>query len=122
MITLTQGKEYLVVRVHFNCSLSGQPPVPLAEFSAGGATDFFDISVIDGFNLPMDFLPAEGGPGCTKGPRCLTSQCPDAYTQPQDDNKTFACPRGANYQLVFCPLVDLTPMPETVSPQPARPH
>ncbi|CAO2179524.1 unnamed protein product [Urochloa humidicola] len=99
-----------------SCSVSGQPPITLAEFtSAGdkGAMDFFDISIIDGFNLPMDFLPAKGGPGCSKGPRCLgntTSQCSDAYTQP-NDNKTFTCPTGTDYQLVFCPSMDLAPMP-----------
>ncbi|TVU34123.1 hypothetical protein EJB05_15952, partial [Eragrostis curvula] len=98
------------------CSLSGQPPLTLAEFSLGGATDFFDISVIDGFNLPMDFL------GCGKVLRCrgnTTSQCPDAYFSPTDTTKTFSCPGGTNYQVIFCPLMDGTPMPVTVSPQPA---
>ncbi|CAL4956126.1 unnamed protein product [Urochloa decumbens] len=103
-----------------SCSVSGRPPSTLAEFSSVGTTDFFDISIVDGFNLPINFLPDKGGPGCSKGPRCLgntTLQCSDAFTKPNDDNKTFTCPRGTNYQLVFCPLMDLTPMP--VSPQPA---
>jgi hypothetical protein len=34
-----------------SCSLSGQFPMTLAEFSIGGAQDFYDISVIDGYNV-----------------------------------------------------------------------
>lgn len=41
------------------CTAFGQPPVTLAELTIGiGQTsDYFDISVIDGFNMPMEFLP-----------------------------------------------------------------
>ncbi|KAB2622686.1 hypothetical protein D8674_024868 [Pyrus ussuriensis x Pyrus communis] len=31
--------------------------------------DFFDISLVDGFNVPMDFSPTSGG--CTKGIRLI---------------------------------------------------
>nr|XP_051189948.1 thaumatin-like protein [Lolium perenne] len=33
------------------CTLSGQPPLTLAEFTLGGEFDSYDISVIDGFNI-----------------------------------------------------------------------
>nr|CAB3476547.1 unnamed protein product [Digitaria exilis] len=75
-----------------NCTQYGQPPQTIAEFSFGASgqqTDYFDISLVDGFNVPMDFLPAptngQGGKGCSKGPRCetnITSQCPTALKAP----------------------------------------
>uniref|UniRef100_A0A0A9BYJ7 Protein kinase domain-containing protein n=1 Tax=Arundo donax TaxID=35708 RepID=A0A0A9BYJ7_ARUDO len=99
-----------------SCSTNGQPPTTLAEFTIGGASDFFDISIIDGFNLPVAFLSACGTVLCCVGN--TTSQCPDAYVGP-DDQKTHACPGNTNYELVFCPPSDLELMPTTVSPQPA---
>ena len=41
------------------CTSSGQQPITLAEFTIGGmgGMDFFDISLVDGFNVPMDFMP-----------------------------------------------------------------
>lgn len=41
-----------------SCNVSGQPPATLAEFSidnSGDAKDYYDISLIDGFNLAMNF-------------------------------------------------------------------
>ncbi|XP_039809333.1 G-type lectin S-receptor-like serine/threonine-protein kinase SD2-5 [Panicum virgatum] len=71
------------------CTSSGQPPVTLAEFTIGGGTDFFDISLVDGFNVPMDFMPipanGQGGQACSRGPRCaanITSQCPEKLKVP----------------------------------------
>ncbi|XP_048556984.1 PR5-like receptor kinase [Triticum urartu] len=71
------------------CTDYGQPPVTLAEFTTGQdqMEDFFDISLVNGFNVPMDFLPvpAKGGPGCSKGPRCeanITSRCPTELQAP----------------------------------------
>lgn len=54
--------------------------------------DFFDISVVEGFNVPVDFLsvPAQGGPGCSKGPHCrahMTTQCPSHLKAPGGCNK-----------------------------------
>lgn len=72
-----------------SCTAFGQPPVTLAELTIGiGQTsDYFDISVIDGFNVPMEFLPVpvKGEQGCSKGPRCatnITSQCPSEMKAP----------------------------------------
>ncbi|KAL6626596.1 hypothetical protein ACP70R_030322 [Stipagrostis hirtigluma subsp. patula] len=62
-----------------NCTSSGQPPQTAAEFSlkASKETDYFDISLVDGFNVPMDFLPvpanSQGGQGCNRGPRCTAN-------------------------------------------------
>jgi predicted Ser/Thr protein kinase len=70
------------------CTGYSQPPNTLAGFTVGqGQTkDSFDISLIDGFNVPMDFLPVpvEGRSVC-KGPRCpanITLQCPSELKAP----------------------------------------
>nr|P50698.1 RecName: Full=Thaumatin-like pathogenesis-related protein 4; Flags: Precursor [Avena sativa]AAB09227.1 thaumatin-like pathogenesis-related protein [Avena sativa] len=79
-----------------SCTLSGQPAT-LAEFSIGGEHDYYDISVIDVYNLAMDF-------SCSTGDalQCRDSSCPDAYHQP-DDPKTHSCNTNSNYQITFCP-------------------
>lgn len=84
------------------CQLSGQPPATLAEFTLNGANnwDYYDISVIDGFNVPMEFSPTSNG--CSRGLRCTSYTCPDASHNPSD-RKIFSCPSGANYRVVFCP-------------------
>ncbi|BAD45065.1 putative receptor serine/threonine kinase PR5K [Oryza sativa Japonica Group] len=146
-----------------SCTGYGEPPQTLAEFSLGQADgqDLFDISLVDGFNVPMDFLPApppDQSPPCSKGPRCpanVTAQCPgelrahggcnsacrvfkqdkycctgngtntcepttyslpfvrmcpDAYSYSRNDASSpgFTCPSGTNYQIIFCPPIDLT--------------
>ncbi|CAL4897496.1 unnamed protein product [Urochloa decumbens] len=82
------------------CTLSGQPPLTLAEFTlgGGGAQDFYDISVIDGYNLAMAF-------SCSTGDRivCTSSMCPQAYLFPEDNSKVHACAGNSNYQVTFCP-------------------
>ncbi|XP_066356743.1 thaumatin-like pathogenesis-related protein 4 [Miscanthus floridulus] len=81
-----------------NCTVSGQPPTTLAEFSIGGTEDFYDISVIDGYNLPMAFSCSTGA-----GLVCTSPTCPEAYRFPDDDSKTPGCSGNSNYQLTFCP-------------------
>ncbi|CAN6339079.1 unnamed protein product [Urochloa humidicola] len=80
-----------------SCTLSGQPPMTLAEFTIGGAMDSYDISVIDGFNVGMAFSCSTGD-----GLVCRDSGCPDAYHQP-NDRKTHTCSANSNYQVTFCP-------------------
>ncbi|KAF0899006.1 hypothetical protein E2562_012697 [Oryza meyeriana var. granulata] len=74
-----------------SCKKNGEPPQTLAEFSLDqfNRQDFFDISLINGFNVPMDFLPVpeqrQGAPRCSKGPRCpanITLQCPSELKAP----------------------------------------
>ncbi|KAF9592385.1 hypothetical protein IFM89_014555 [Coptis chinensis] len=132
-----------------NCQGYGRAPNTLAEYALNQDrnNDFYDISLVDGFNIPMDFSPTTGGcrslrcasdingpcpsqlraPGgcnnpctvfrtnefcCTNGPgscgptdfsRFFKARCPDAYSYPQDDTATKACPGGGNYRVVFCP-------------------
>uniref|UniRef100_A0A0E0JCR8 Thaumatin-like protein n=1 Tax=Oryza nivara TaxID=4536 RepID=A0A0E0JCR8_ORYNI len=68
-----------------SCTVSGEPPTTLAEYTLGrpgaGGDDFLDLSLIDGFNVPVSFQPTNGGgAGCSKGrgPRCgvdITARC-----------------------------------------------
>ncbi|CAL4890740.1 unnamed protein product [Urochloa decumbens] len=83
-----------------SCTLSGQPPMTLAEFTIGGGgnQDFYDISVIDGYNVGMAFSCSTG-----VGLVCRSSSCPDAYLFPSDNTKTHACSGNSNYQVTFCP-------------------
>ncbi|KAL6856001.1 hypothetical protein ACP4OV_018803 [Aristida adscensionis] len=83
------------------CTAYGRAPNTLAEFALNqfAGQDFFDISLIDGFNVPMSFLPEGGGGGrCSRrggggGPRCaadVTARCPPELRQ--DGACNNACP------------------------------
>ncbi|XP_058735943.1 thaumatin-like protein [Vicia villosa] len=86
-----------------SCTLSGKSPLTLAEFTLNGGNnqDYFDLSVIDGFNIPMQFGPTSNG--CNKVLTCQQSSCPDAIEFPNDGTKLPSCPSGTNYKVVFCP-------------------
>lgn len=82
------------------CALSGKPPATLAEFTlglGGAAADYYDISVVDGFNVPMDL-------SCSTGDalRCRDPGCPDANHHP-NEGKIHTCKGNSAYQVVFCP-------------------
>ncbi|XP_062202956.1 thaumatin-like protein [Phragmites australis] len=82
-----------------SCMLSGKPPTTLAEFTIGfdtGALDYYDISVVDGFNVPMDFSCSTGGDLI----RCREPGCPDA-SHP-GEAKVRTCRGDSDYQVVFC--------------------
>nr|ADB97933.1 thaumatin-like protein S3 [Pinus monticola] len=86
-----------------SCTLSGQPPTTLVEYTLNGGNnnnqDSYDISVIDGFNVPLSLTPSDGG---CYAPICTLDKCPDAYLYP-GDTKTRTCSSGGNYYIVFCP-------------------
>lgn len=148
-----------------DCRSDGNPPLTVADFSLNQYTNnsFFDISLYNGFNVPMEFLPiqvkGQGSPGCSKGPHCaanITSQClrelkapggcnsactvlnnqyccsgddcdsnkysaffvrmcPEALSYSRDAplSTAFTCPFQTNYQVTFCPPVDLTSSPKS---------
>ncbi|XP_040382172.1 thaumatin-like protein 1b [Oryza brachyantha] len=51
----------------------GAPPATLAEFTLGGGLrDFYDVSNVDGFNLPVEVRPED----LQDGARCRTTSCP----------------------------------------------
>ncbi|GLT39259.1 hypothetical protein SLA2020_134600 [Shorea laevis] len=55
------------------------PPATLAEFTLGSGTqDFYDVSLVDGYNLPM-FVEVSGGSGACASTGCaadLNRRCP----------------------------------------------
>nr|BCX99724.1 thaumatin-like protein [Zostera marina] len=62
------------------CTGFGKPPNTLAEYALNQYSnlDFFDISLVDGFNVPLEFQPTSG---CNKWPTCsanLNNGCPGA--------------------------------------------
>ncbi|CAN4077750.1 unnamed protein product [Withania somnifera] len=62
------------------CQSFGVPPNTLAEYALNkfNNLDFFDISLVDGFNVPLEFSPTSDG--CTRGIRCtadINGQCPN---------------------------------------------
>ncbi|CAI9781988.1 unnamed protein product [Fraxinus pennsylvanica] len=63
----------------------GAPPNTLAEYALNQPNnlDYFDISLVDGFNVPMEFSPISNG--CTRGIRCtgdINGQCPNELKAP----------------------------------------
>ncbi|KAI6702155.1 hypothetical protein NL676_011291 [Syzygium grande] len=66
------------------CQGWGSPPNTLAEFALNQPNnlDFLDISLVDGFNIPMDFSPTSGA---CRGIRCaadINGQCPAELKAP----------------------------------------
>ena len=60
------------------CTSYGSPPNTLAEYALNqfNNLDFIDISLVDGFNVPLSFLPVSG---CARGPTCtadVNAECP----------------------------------------------
>ncbi|KAI4314746.1 hypothetical protein L6164_027623 [Bauhinia variegata] len=76
------------------------PPATLAEFTLNGAggLDFYDVSLVDGYNLPMTVEPQGGTPGagnCTTT-GCvvdLNGNCPTELkvTSSEDGRESVAC-------------------------------
>ncbi|KAG6619704.1 hypothetical protein I3842_Q086500 [Carya illinoinensis] len=67
------------------CQAFGAPPNTLAEYALNqfNNLDFFDISLVDGFNVPMEFSLTSNG--CTRGIRCtadINGQCPNELKAP----------------------------------------
>ncbi|KAL8137148.1 hypothetical protein V2J09_003149 [Rumex salicifolius] len=79
------------------CNGAGaEPPVTLAEFTLGtGAQDFYDVSLVDGYNLPMLVEPLTGSAsdacastGCLSD---LNQACPEELKAGNGDACKSAC-------------------------------
>ncbi|XWS55903.1 hypothetical protein CRYUN_Cryun09bG0040000 [Craigia yunnanensis] len=74
----------------------GIPPVTLAEFTiaANNGQDFFDISLVDGFNLPLSLAPQLGGSGGCTPINCtanVNAICPQELQVKGSDGSIVAC-------------------------------
>ncbi|CAN6935743.1 unnamed protein product [Brassica oleracea] len=70
----------------------GVPPVTLAEFTIGD-TDFYDVSLVDGYNVKIGIKP-QGGTGDCKYAGCssdLNSICPNELRVMDPHNNVVAC-------------------------------
>ncbi|CAD6199682.1 unnamed protein product [Caenorhabditis auriculariae] len=73
----------------------GVPPVSLAEFTlkAWGNEDFYDVSLVDGYNLPV-LIMTEGGNNCKIAGGCvkdINQECPAAMAVKGHNGNTVAC-------------------------------
>lgn len=69
------------------CKGWGIPPNTLAEYALNqfNNLDFFDISLVDGFNIPMEFSPTTAGSGGCRSIKCtadINGQCPAPLRAP----------------------------------------
>jgi len=66
------------------------PPTTLAEFTLDGAggNDFYDVSLVDGSNLPMVVVPQGGATGCLVD---LNGPCPADLRVAGSDGAGIAC-------------------------------
>ncbi|CAN1275925.1 Thaumatin-like protein 1, partial [Linum perenne] len=74
----------------------GIPPVTLAEFTLGGAggLDFFDISLVDGFNLPVSITVkycVGGGCKTTTCTKSINNVCPKELSVRNSQGGVIAC-------------------------------
>ncbi|PON97444.1 Thaumatin [Trema orientale] len=73
------------------------PPASLVEFTLApnSGQDFYDVSLVDGFNLPVLVKPegGSGGGGCnsTSCPASVNDVCPDELAVKGGDGSVIAC-------------------------------
>ncbi|KMZ65264.1 Thaumatin-like protein 1, putative, expressed [Zostera marina] len=70
-------------------------PATLAEFTLNGSNgmDFYDVSLVDGYNLPMQVVPRDGSSGNCSSTGCLVDlndSCPDEL-KVVESNGVVAC-------------------------------
>ncbi|XP_022869736.1 pathogenesis-related protein 5-like [Olea europaea var. sylvestris] len=73
------------------CSASGKPPATLAEFTLA-SLDFYDVSLVDGFNLPISVTALNGRGNCSIA-GCdadLRTTCPNELAV-RSNGRTVGC-------------------------------
>lgn len=89
------------------CDKYGLPPLTLAEFALNSANnhDFYDVSLVDGYNVPMNIVPLSSSGKCssTGCPTDLNAVCPTEL-KVMKNGKLVACqgPCAAFNLQVFC--------------------
>ncbi|PIN01058.1 hypothetical protein CDL12_26437 [Handroanthus impetiginosus] len=78
------------------CTGGGAPPVSLVEFtiaSGEGAKDFYDVSLVDGYNVGLSVVPS-GGSGDCQSAGCVADvnvNCPKELQVVDDSGGVVAC-------------------------------
>ncbi len=79
-------------RDSLQCSGStGVPPCTLAEFNLNPGNDWYDLSLVDGFNVPMSIETDKAG---CKSPRCtknINQNCPGEFQKRNSAGQVVAC-------------------------------
>ncbi|KAL0369236.1 UNVERIFIED_CONTAM: Pathogenesis-related thaumatin-like protein 3.5 [Sesamum calycinum] len=76
----------------YKCGASGKPPASLAEFTLA-ALDFYDVSLVDGYNLPIAVTPINGRGNCSVA-GCdadLRPNCPTELAVKGNGGRNVAC-------------------------------
>ncbi|KAG8703984.1 hypothetical protein FRC08_002520 [Ceratobasidium sp. 394] len=79
------------------CTGPGTAPTTHAEWTLapgdGSGGDYYDVSIVDGFNIPMQVLPSAAGCGVAECVPDLNANCPDPLRGPfaPDTNATIGC-------------------------------
>ncbi|PKA66420.1 Thaumatin-like protein 1 [Apostasia shenzhenica] len=71
----------------------GAPPATLIEITLGGTNDFYDVSLVDGYNLEVAIAPVGGSGDCRKA-GCqsdLNGKCPSELAVKGPDGSVVAC-------------------------------
>ncbi|XP_031097558.1 osmotin-like protein OSML81 [Ipomoea triloba] len=84
------------------CTAWGKPPNTLAEFTLTGDNNFdtIDISLVDGFNVPLNFAPTKPGADKCHAISCtadVNGQCPAALKVPGGCNNPCTTFGGQQY-------------------------
>ncbi|XP_071931205.1 pathogenesis-related thaumatin-like protein 3.5 isoform X2 [Coffea arabica] len=78
------------------CKTPGQPPASIAQFAFGNL-DYYDVSLVDGFNLPITVKPISGKGNCSTA-GCdsdLRPHCPPELAV-NSSGKSIACNSACN--------------------------
>lgn len=81
---------------NISCNGAGAiPPTTLAELAIqlNGGLDFYDISLVDGFNLPVSITPSGGYEGCniTSCPKNVNLVCPPELAVKGSTGTVISC-------------------------------
>ncbi|XP_071719869.1 pathogenesis-related thaumatin-like protein 3.5 [Rutidosis leptorrhynchoides] len=71
----------------------GVPPVSLAEFTLNSPMDFYDVSLVDGYNVPVSIVPLGGSGNCSRV-TCVSDlnvKCPRSLQVKGDGGEVVAC-------------------------------
>ncbi|KAI4367107.1 hypothetical protein MLD38_022879 [Melastoma candidum] len=75
-----------------NCTVPGSPPATIADFTLG-SPDYYDVSLVDGFNLPIVITPLKGKENCSNA-GCdgdLRKNCPQELALKSSGGDVIAC-------------------------------